>query len=153
MLDIPNWEQLMSFPSVYIWGASWMSFTLFYWQLIWSHVFFLSAMPNNLLTSLKNVFYLRFRDAVTYWPSTGPSIKRCTCVNKRKNSRARWVSNKNITRTQTAWVSWKWSQLVTRCRIENQQTEGFGPSVTHGWAALAKMRKKCCDDQKNFESI
>ena len=41
---------------------------------------------------------------------------------------------------QTAWVScsssWSWSQLGTRCRIESQrQTECFGPSVTHGWAA------------------
>ena len=42
---------------------------------------------------------------------------------------------------------WKisWSQLGTRCRSESQrQTEGFGPSVTHGWATPAKMRKKCC---------
>ena len=39
---------------------------------------------------------------------------------------------------QTAWVSssWRWSQLGTRCQRESQrQTEGFGPSVTHGWAA------------------
>ena len=65
---------------------------------------------------------------VTYWPSTEPSIRRCTCVNKRKNS--------------------------GRCRSENQrQTEGFGPSVTHGWATPAKMRKKCCYGQKNFGSI
>ena len=72
---------------------------------------------------------------VTYWPSTEPSIKRCTCVNKRKNSGSRWMSYKNITRTQTAWVSCSWCQLGTRCWIENQrQTEGFGPSVTHGWA-------------------
>ena len=85
------------------------------------------------------------------WPSTEPSMKRCTCVNKRKNSRSRWVSNKNITRTQTAWVSWSWSLLRTRCRSESQrQTEGFGPSVTHGWATPAKMRKKCSYGQKNL---
>ena len=88
---------------------------------------------------------------VTYWPSTKPSIKRCTCVNKWMNSGSRWVSNKNITRTQMAWVSWSWSQLGTRCRSESQrQTEGFEPSVTHGWATPAKMRKKCCYGQKNF---
>ena len=86
---------------------------------------------------------------VTYWPSTKPSIKRCTCINKRKNSGSRWTSNKNITWTQTAWVSWSWSQLGTRCRSESQrQTEGFGSSVTHGWATPAKMRKKCCHGQK-----
>ena len=47
------------------------------------------------------------QSCVTYWPSTEPSIKRCTCVNKRKNSGSRWTLNKNITRTQTAWVSWR----------------------------------------------
>ena len=30
---------------------------------------------------------------VTYWPLTEPSIKRCTCVSKRKNSGNRWTSN------------------------------------------------------------
>ena len=37
---------------------------------------------------------------VTYWPSTEPSIKRCTCVNKRKNSWSRWTLNNNITRAR-----------------------------------------------------
>ena len=42
------------------------------------------------------------------------------------------------------------SQLEIRCWIESlQQTVGFGPSVTHGWATPAKMRKKCCYGQKN----
>ena len=87
---------------------------------------------------------------VTYWPSTEPSIKRFACENKWKNSGSRWTSNKNITRTQTAWVSWSWSQFETRSRIESQrQTGGFGPSVTHGWATPAKMRKKYCYGQKN----
>ena len=44
---------------------------------------------------------------VIYWSSTEPSIKRCTCVNKRKNSGRRWALNNNITRAQTAWVSWR----------------------------------------------
>ena len=91
---------------------------------------------------------------VTYWPLTQPSIKRCTCVNKRKNSGSRWAANKNITRTQTAWVSWSWSQWGTRCQRESQrQTEGFGPSVTDGWAIPAKMRKKCYYGQKNLGLI
>ena len=85
------------------------------------------------------------------WPSTEPSIKRCTSVNKRKNSGSRWTWNKNITRTRTAWCSWSWSQLGTRYPSESQQqTEGFGPSVTHSWATPAKMRKKCCSGQKNL---
>ena len=37
------------------------------------------------------------------------------------------------------------SQLETRCRSESQRnTEGLGPSVTHGWVTPAKMRKKRC---------
>ena len=72
---------------------------------------------------------------VTHWPSTEPSIKRCTSVNKRKNSGSRWTSNTNITGTQTAWVSWSWSQLGTSCRIESQ------PSVTHGWATQPRWER------------
>ena len=41
------------------------------------------------------------------WPSTEPSIKRCTCVNKRKNSGSRWTWVNNIARTQTGWVRWR----------------------------------------------
>ena len=94
---------------------------------------------------------IKRRSIVTYWLSTEPSIKRCICVNKQKNSGSRWVSNKNITRTKTAWVSCSWSQLGTRCRSESQwQTEGFRLSVTHGLATTAKMRKKCCYGQKNL---
>ena len=77
---------------------------------------------------------------VIYWPSTEPSIKRCTCVNKRKNSGSRCTLENNITRCPDGL-----SQLETGCRSENQlQTEGFGPLVTSGWATYAKMRKKCC---------
>ena len=35
---------------------------------------------------------------VIYWPSTAPSIKRYTCVNKRKNRGSRWALENNITR-------------------------------------------------------
>ena len=71
--------------------------------------------------------------SVIYWPSTEPSIKRCTCVN-------RWMLENNITRCPDGL-----SKLATGCRSENQvQTEDFGPLVTPGWATQAKMRKKCC---------
>ena len=59
-------------------------------------------------------------------------------------SGSRWSSNKNITRTQTAWVSssFIWSQLDTRCRIESQRpTEGIGSSVTHGWATQPRWER------------
>ena len=43
--------------------------------------------------------YLRInRLNVIYWLSTELSIKRCTCVNKRKNSGSRWALDNNITR-------------------------------------------------------
>ena len=85
-----------------------------------------------------------------YWPSTELSIKRCTCVNKRKNSGRRCTLNNNITRCTDGS-----RQLKTRCRSESQRQtaadSGFGPSVTYGWATPAKMkRKKCCYGQKNL---
>ena len=52
---------------------------------------------------------------VIYWPSTKPSIKRSTCVNKRKNSGSRWTIDNNITRCPDSS-----SQLETRCQHENQ---------------------------------
>ena len=88
---------------------------------------------------------------VINWPTTEPSINRCTRVNNRKQAGVRQLYNQV---PKTVWVtsSCSWSQMETRSRIESQrQTEGFGPSVTHGRAA--KMRKKCCYGQKNFGSI
>ena len=35
---------------------------------------------------------------VIYWLSTELSIKRCTCVNKRRNSESRWTKDNYITR-------------------------------------------------------
>ena len=81
---------------------------------------------------------------VIYWPSTEPSIKRYICVNKRKNSGSMWTLDNDITRCPD-----NSSKLETRCRSESQrQTEGFRPSVTHGWATPAKMKKKCCYGRK-----
>ena len=77
---------------------------------------------------------------VIYWPSTEPSIKRCTCVNKLKNSGSRWTLENIITKCLSGS-----SQLETGCRSENKlQIEDFGPLVTLGWATQAKMQKKCC---------
>ncbi len=39
-------------------------------------------------------------DTVTYGPSTKPSIKRCTHVNKRRNNGIRWTLDNYITRCQ-----------------------------------------------------
>ena len=79
---------------------------------------------------------------VIYWPSTEPSIKRCTCVNKqRKQVAVRQLYNQV---PQTSWVSssWSWSQLGTRCPCENQrQTEGSGSSVTHSWAPQPRWER------------
>ena len=52
---------------------------------------------------------------VIYWPLTEPSIKRCTCVNKRENSGSRCTLDNNITRCTDGS-----SQLETRCQRENQ---------------------------------
>ena len=82
---------------------------------------------------------------VTYWPSTEPSIKRCTCAKKRKLVDIKQKYNQNTVDL---------SQLETRWRSESQrQTEGFGHSVTHGWATAAKMGKTCFYGQKNLGSI
>ena len=42
--------------------------------------------------------------SVIYWPSTEPSIKRCTCVNKPKKRGSRWGFRKNIERVLAAVV-------------------------------------------------
>ena len=92
--------------------------------------------------------------SVIYWPSTKPSIKRCTWVNKRRNSRSRCAWDNDITRCHRRLGSVPVGVGVSWCQRESQwQTEGFGPSVTHRWATPAKMRKKCCYSQKNFGSI
>ena len=82
--------------------------------------------------NILDIFIIRI--FVIYWPSTEPSINRCTCVNKRKNSGSKWTLNNNVTGCTGGS-----SQLVTRCRSESQRkTVVFGPSVTYYWATLAK---------------
>ena len=139
-------------------------------------------------------FFMEFcvlDNCVTYWPSTEPPIKRCTCVNKQKNSEtgasgqrywnitltcgrgwirwwwqmcmptgSRWTSDNYITRCHR-WLgsvssssSCSWSQLGTRCQSESQwQTEGFGPSVTHGWAAQPECERCAAMVRRTWGSI
>ena len=66
-----------------------------------------------------------FNQIAIYWPLTEASIKRCTCLNKRKNSRSRRTWENYITRCLGRFESVgekmpNWDQL---------QTVGFGPSV------------------------
>ena len=77
----------------------------------------------------------RYLPCVIYWPLTEPSIKRCTCVYKWRNSGSRWA----------------WSNYIIRCHRwlgavpvgvgdkmpnwESAADRGLGPWVTHGWAA------------------
>ena len=81
---------------------------------------------------------------VIYWPSTEPSVKKCTCVNKRKNSGSRWTLDNNITRCLDGLRQGDRMPAWERaCRLR-----ALWPSVTHSWATQAKMRKKCCYGQE-----
>ena len=78
----------------------------------------------------------RREKCVIYWPSTEPSIKRCTCVNKQRNSGSRWTWDNGITKCHRrlgsvpvgVGVSWG-----TRCQRENQLADW-------GLAALSDPR-------------
>ena len=113
----------------------------------WIYIMSFGPLIWNILKTNKNL-YERVC-SVIYWPSTEPSIKRCTSVNKRKNSGSWWTLDNDITRCLDSS-----SQLETGCQSENQlQTEGFGPSVIHGWATQTKMQKKCCLGQYSSLSL
>ena len=90
---------------------------------------------------VRNGQNLVIRKSVIYWPSTEPSIKRCTCVNKRTNSGSRCTLNNNITRAQTVWISWKQDASSVRTSL---QTEGLAVLSDPRLSNAAKMRKKCC---------
>ena len=70
-------------------------------------------ISQNTEQSSGDLWRLTISHTVTYWPSTEPSIKRCTCVNKWKNSRNRWMSDNYITRCPRRFelvgveVSWR----------------------------------------------
>ena len=93
-----------------------------------------------------------FSISVICWPSAELSIMKCTCVNKRRNSRNRWPSDSYITRCHRrlgsvpvgVGVSWG-----TRCQRENQLAALSDPRLS----SPAKTRKKSCYGQKNFGSV
>ena len=61
--------------------------------------------------------------SVIYWPSTEPSIKRCTSVNKQKNSGSMWTLENNITRSPGGS-----SQLETGCEVRTScRQRALGP--------------------------
>ena len=72
---------------------------------------------------------------VIYWPSTEPSIKRCTSVNKRKNSGSRWALNNNITRHTDGL-----SQLEIGCQHENQLADWGLWALSDPWLSNSKPR-------------
>ena len=65
-----------------------------------------------------------------------PSIKRCTCVNKRKNSVSRWMLENNITRCPSGS-----GQLKTGCQRENQLADWglCGPQ----WPTVEQPKPRC----------
>ena len=56
---------------------------------------------------------------VAYWPSTEPSIKRCTCVNKQKNSGNRCIRSKILEYHLDLWT---WLNSVMRTPTGSRQT-------------------------------
>ena len=87
--------------------------------LIWipgSFALFWSSKRNNYnccqrLPHLPSFLSFLVGPNVTYWPSTEPSINRCTFVNKRKNSETGASSwrYRNITLTcGRGWIRWRW---------------------------------------------
>ena len=97
------------------WGSTFQIIPKKYQRELWQNV---------VIRMIKND---KISPNVIYWPSTKPSIKRCTCVNKQRNSGSRWASDNYITRCHRrlgsvpvavevgVGVSWG-----TRCQRENQ---------------------------------
>ena len=117
------------------------------------------------------------RDAVTYWPSTEPSIKRCTCVNKQRNSgnSCIWLKISEYHLDLWTWlnsVQMHTPNDITRChrqlgsvgvRVaipvgdkmlewEPAPDRGLGPTGPTV-EQPSRMRKKCCYGQRNLGSI
>ena len=78
------------------------------------------SFPHSLSPSLSLSIYIYIYIYITCWPSTELSIKRCTCVNKRKQVGIKQKYNQDTDSL---------SQLEIGChRSENQlQTEDLGP--------------------------
>ena len=84
---------------------------------------------------------------VTYWPLTKLSIKRCTCVNKRKQVGVKQKYNQD-------------TDGLSQLELESvgDKMPNWEPAAHKGLWALsdpwlsnpAKVRKKCCYGQKNM---
>ena len=111
-------------------------------SLTWSTY---SWSPKTRPRSNRRLLFIVFKhiisqNIVIYWPSTEPSIKRCTFVNKWKNSGSRWKLDNNITRCPERFES------------VGDKMPKWEPAADKGLWALsdprlsnpAKMRKKCC---------
>ena len=117
-------------------------------QIQWNFSKFISILyPERTNVQIQIVYLTLLRcSLVIYWPSTEPSVKRWTCVNKRKKSGNRWTYESIYAGACGSAVSWDRNAKVRT----SLQTEGFGHSVTHGWATLAKMQKCCYGQEKNL---
>ena len=105
-----------------------------------------SSWTNSLVTVPSAPIRIGVTVTVTYWPSTEPSIKRCTCVNKQRNSGNRcirskiskyhldlwtWLNSVQMrTPTRSRWVS---NNYITRRRLGGSQFE-FSSSCS--WSQL-----------------
>ena len=142
------------------------------------------TMHQSTTPSLSQTIWVSWASSqfVAYWPSTEPSIKRCTCVNKQK-SRNRCIRSKmseyhldlwtwlNSVQMCTPTGSWCTSNnYITMCHrrlgsvwvpvsVRDKMLEwepvpdrGFGPSRPTV-EQPSRMRKKCCYGQRNLGSI
>ena len=113
------------------------------------------AVNQDLPMSADPIGYLD--SSVTYWPSTELSMKRCTCVNKQKNSETGTSGRRyrNITLTcGRGWIRWWWqmrtprgsswvsNKNITRChrRLESVRVPVV---VGNSWGQDASVRTAC----------
>ena len=125
------------------------SFSFFLNSIIIAIIDFFHVQFNNNHTYIFFSFF-QFQSSqnsgvfVIYWPSTEPSIKRFTSVNKRKNSASRWTLKNDITRCTDGSSHWRQDAEV---RASGRQ-RAFGPQWTtfekpHArWRICAAMVRK-----------
>ena len=107
--------------------------------------------PTGILQRLPPTKYTRpWSRFVIYWPSTEPSIKRCTCVNKRKNSRSNWTWDNTTTRCPGRFdsVGERMPAWEPACRLRVLR-----PLVIHGWAALAGCKRSAAMVRRTWVKI
>ena len=143
------WTAMELLETILLWSSKWLIrkriirfdlvwFGLVLWQI--NHCRLL--MPNP---------FLNIWRVVIYWPSTEPSIKRCTCVNKRGNSGSRWMSDNYITRFRRRLgsvpvaVGVSWGQVW-----ELAADRGLWALSDPRLRSPARMQKKCCYGQENL---